>query len=441
MALLALAALAIDLTTLYVARSEAQRAADAAALAGAKIFATSGFTSGMLGSPSSGGAQSAVCNSPPPPVGTTIGSALAEQQAQAVAQQNTIAGIAATVIGTACDFSKANGQNPQFSVSVQRTALPTFFGRIWGVVPSQVTAVATAEAYNPSGQTVPVQVGSLKPWAIMNCDPYNTAGALNTNCSSASGYLIDPTTFAIAHPSTVVGEVFDLIEGSAGSHPSVTPGSLGNPAQTEFLALDIQPASAAALSCPSPAAAWGTCTSVLNSPSPTYTDTISCSSSVTYQCGDTLNVDPASGSGLTTPSSVNCLIHAQTRGFSSVGHGQDLFCGNANVPSCTHGAPVSITGGSQNPNSALRGVADISRSDSVVNVPIWQPCPVGGGCGSTVSVIGFLQLGIARYRATTNSTRAIVLNVAGCGSAPAGTGASGGGVSPIPVRLVGPPTG
>ncbi len=441
LALLALAALAIDLTTLYVARSEAQRAADAAALAGAKIFVTSGFTSGMFGSTSSGTAQDVVCNSPAPPVGNTVGTAMAEQQAQAVAQQNTIAGVNAVVLGTACDFSNGGGQNPQFTVSVQRTALPTFFGRIWGIVPASVSATATAEAYNPSGYTVPIQVGSLKPWGIMNCDPYNTGSGTNPNClssppGSSSGYFVDPTTYAIANPDTVVGEVFDLSEGSSSSHPTATAGS---PAQTQFLALDIQPASASALYCPSPGAPWGTCSSVFSGATPSYTDTISCSSSVTYKCGDTLNVDPSSGSGLTTPSSVNCLIHATTRGYSPTGHGQDLFCGNAVVPICTHGTPMTIAGGSQNPDTSLQGATNISRSDSVVNVPIWQPCPVGGPCGSTVTIIGFLQLGVTRFRGSpNNSIRAVVLNVAGCGSASGSAGASGGGVAPIPVRLVTP---
>ena len=44
LALLGMAALAIDIATLYVAHGEAQRAADAAALAGAKMFSTSGYT-------------------------------------------------------------------------------------------------------------------------------------------------------------------------------------------------------------------------------------------------------------------------------------------------------------------------------------------------------------------------------------------------------------
>jgi uncharacterized membrane protein len=41
----AMAALAIDVVTLYTARSEAQLAADAAALAGARVLANSGATS------------------------------------------------------------------------------------------------------------------------------------------------------------------------------------------------------------------------------------------------------------------------------------------------------------------------------------------------------------------------------------------------------------
>src|SRR5580700_9902258 len=49
--LLALAALAIDIATLYSARSEIQRAADAAALAGAKAIADSGITTLLLTDP------------------------------------------------------------------------------------------------------------------------------------------------------------------------------------------------------------------------------------------------------------------------------------------------------------------------------------------------------------------------------------------------------
>src|SRR5262249_26522906 len=43
--ILAMAALAVDVVIIYTARSEAQKAADAAALAGAKMFVTAGITS------------------------------------------------------------------------------------------------------------------------------------------------------------------------------------------------------------------------------------------------------------------------------------------------------------------------------------------------------------------------------------------------------------
>ena len=45
----AMAALSIDVVTLYTARSEAQLAADAAALAGARVLANSGMTSDTTG--------------------------------------------------------------------------------------------------------------------------------------------------------------------------------------------------------------------------------------------------------------------------------------------------------------------------------------------------------------------------------------------------------
>src|SRR5437667_7114384 len=87
MAMFAMAALAIDIVTLYVSEGEAQTAADATALAGAKVFVSSGFTSGQLGDPTLSTAQNLVCN------GST---GLADLQAQAVANHNLVAGTAPT---------------------------------------------------------------------------------------------------------------------------------------------------------------------------------------------------------------------------------------------------------------------------------------------------------------------------------------------------------
>src|SRR5439155_17988495 len=95
MALLAMAALAIDIVTLYVSEGEAQRVADAAALAGAKVFVSSGFTSWQLGDPALSTTQNIVCN------GST---GLADLQAQAVASHNRVAGTAPTTVTTSCNF-------------------------------------------------------------------------------------------------------------------------------------------------------------------------------------------------------------------------------------------------------------------------------------------------------------------------------------------------
>src|SRR5438552_19160523 len=162
--MLAMLALGIDIVSLYVAEGDAQRTADAAALAGAKVFVSSGFTSGQLGDPTSGTAQGLVCNG---------SSGLADLQAQAVAAPNLIAGVTATSVTTSCIFATSN---PQITVTVQRTGLPTFFARIWGARIISVSRSAKAEAYNPSGKSVPIQVRSVKPWLIPNCDATCASG-------------------------------------------------------------------------------------------------------------------------------------------------------------------------------------------------------------------------------------------------------------------------
>ena len=145
LALLGMAALAIDIATLYVAHGEAQRAADAAALAGAKMFAFSGYTSASATVPAAD-----ICQS-----GGPGAAAAANRQAEAVAAQNQVAGQAAVVQTITCDTTPAN---PQIAVTIHRTALPSFFGKIWGGAANSVSATAVAEAYNPSGSTAPIQV-------------------------------------------------------------------------------------------------------------------------------------------------------------------------------------------------------------------------------------------------------------------------------------------
>jgi hypothetical protein len=430
--LLALAALAIDVVTLYVSRNEAQRAADAAALAGAKAFVSSGYTSGWLD------------------IGTVcpgVNSGLAYQQALAVVAQNPVAGTTPTIT-TSCDFSRP--ENPRITVNVQRTGLPLFFARIWRRNSPGVSAQAAAEAFNPSGGTVPIAVSSVKPWAIPNCDPNpsHTTPA-NSNCGGGPGgaYFIDPSSNYGIPPSSVVGEVFDLceIQNPVGGHQWVRtdttrcppPPSPDTAPVLDMLATDV-PVSATSVSCPDPSAIWGTCSGI-DASSPSYPESIACANSNPLSCGQPLTIDPNTGTAATLShiifqEAALCMIHASNTG---PGNGQDLFCDHALVPSCSSGSPINVDGGGNNPSPALQGMNNISRSDSIVAVPLWDPGPNGAVGGPTVRIVGFLQLGIVRVR-IGGPLRVIVLNVAGCGSAayPPTNPISGGGVSPIPVRLV-----
>ncbi len=173
-AIVAMAALSIDVVTLYLAREEAQRSADAAALGAARVLSLSGVT----GDPQNAtGYWPAACTA-------------ATQAAQALANQSAVGNATATSVnvnflynGTAmanCTFTGANafGVNPQVQVKVIRTGLPTFFSRIWSRSTNSVSATATAEAFNSSGSgtfapngIVPVNPRCVKPWVVPNQDP------------------------------------------------------------------------------------------------------------------------------------------------------------------------------------------------------------------------------------------------------------------------------
>ncbi len=109
----AMAALSIDVVTIYTARSEAQLAADAAALAGARVLANSGATSSSSG-PSMLSAW-----------------ALAQTVALQVAQQNRVGGANLTAGNVNFVGPGTNNNNPTVTVRVQKIDLPTFFARIW----------------------------------------------------------------------------------------------------------------------------------------------------------------------------------------------------------------------------------------------------------------------------------------------------------------------
>ncbi|MFZ1160018.1 MAG: pilus assembly protein TadG-related protein, partial [Candidatus Sulfotelmatobacter sp.] len=237
-AIMAMAALSIDAVTLYLANAEAQRSADSAALAAARVISLSGIT----GTASTGTQVSywqQICG------GST---SLATQTAQAVATQNTVGGVSATVtvtysVGTGtpnADCSTLNAGfavNPLVTVKVQRT-LPTFFARIWGKTGSSVSATAAAEGYNPSGSAtyvasgiIPVQPRCVKPWVVPNFDPLSPQPHGNPAPPPATLYcgeagqpacnpLVNLTNGSIQNPGVstggtgangIIGETFWLV--------------------------------------------------------------------------------------------------------------------------------------------------------------------------------------------------------------------------------------
>src|SRR5271166_3068052 len=222
-AIIAMAAMSIDLVTLYLAREEAQRAADAAALAAARIISVSGITGG--GDPSgltSGPYWRAVCGS---------ASGWATQAAAAAAAQNSVGGLAGTVltlsysdgVSSNIDCSTLSATfavNPMVTVQVQRTGLPSFFSRIWGNPGNSISASATAEGFNPSasdvngvvasGSVTPVQPQCVKPWIVPNLDPINPTAP--TFVTLANGQITTPgINLSGLAAGAVIGETFNLV--------------------------------------------------------------------------------------------------------------------------------------------------------------------------------------------------------------------------------------
>ena len=427
--MLGLAALGIDVVTLYVARTEAQRAAEAAALAGARAFVASGFTSGQLGLVSSSAAQDQVCVS-----GGSAGSGAANQEALAVAAQNLVAGQAASVQSVTCSFSP-QPENPQITVSVQRNDLPTFFSRIWGRRGNSVTATATAEAFNPSGSSVPIQVISVKPWLIPNCYPDPTI----PSASCLNPYFLDPNQrYALNNPAAYVGQRVEF-------SPRISKTPL---VKSQYYLLDLSSVPGQATVCPSPNTAPATSCALVGNGG--YLDDIACGNRNELTCGSVVQLHNGPPSLLSdTVAGTQCLIHTtSTYTFSilpapppfppplscPIDANSDCFAATGLI-----GSPVIINGGQANPNTALQNVNNISRSDSIVTVPIVDGtndlCNPSCSSGPSAQVIGFLQLGI-QYVTPTADIGAVILNAAGCDPSGSGNVVSGSGVTPVPVRLI-----
>lgn len=394
--ILLLAGLAIDLVAFYLGRSEAQRAADAGALAGAQQFVLSGFTSG-------GVTQGAV---------TT----LATDAATAAAEQNEVGGQTLTTSNITVpgpDFSRAG--NPLITVQISES-LPTFFMSIFGVSTVTVATTATAEAYNPGGSTGsgPTFCATcLKPFLMPNCDPVHTAPA-NPVCPGGGnyGYFINPNGTVAnpgLYPTGVVGEQWTLHTNQVASH-------------WYEIAFDCS-----------------------QSGNNFATNVQYCTNDV-FNCGSTLCVLDGNKVG-PNDQAVSCLITYNTGCKSNGNTSTDSITVNSNG-----NPPFTITAGTGNPFFAAG--TTIAQSASIVTVPLFAGQDIGSG-GTSVTVVGYLQVFIQQIKhgggggGSDDFITVTIMNASSCGtqggSACGTTGAGntggggtvgGGGAGFIPVRLV-----
>jgi type II secretory pathway pseudopilin PulG len=440
--IVAMAGLSIDVGTLYQAKAEAQRAADSAALAAARMISLSGIT----GDPTKGstdGSWSAICGA----------GGAATTAATTVAQQNFIGGAVASTITVNYGIGSAGASstscvglgtgfavNPVVTVYVQQAKLPTFFARVFSLVPggtssnSGVSATASAEVFNPSdssavaSQTIPVQPRCVKPWIIPNIDPGNGNA---TFVATADGSITNGGVLQLG--GGVIGESFNLnadcVPGAANCNP--TAGNMiNNPPQMNSAApqpfLEYVPATVSGTSVAAPSCSSGG-----------YQQSIAgCDQGMVYACGTsggapqidfTENPVKPSGVGGDTSTAVQCLIN------NSSGAGQDMLV-TTNIPAF----PFQIQAGSQNPlvKATLVNSTDvITSSNSIVTVPIYDSssgAPLVAG--QSLTIVGFLQVFINNVDSTTGNLNVTVLNVAGCSNA--ATAAPVNGTSPVSIRLI-----
>lgn len=464
-AIIAMAALSIDVVTLYLARMETQRTADTAALAAARVISVSGITGDVMTDTTS---WQAICGA----------SGIATQAAKAVASQtvenasptvtvNYSSQGASTGVSDCSALTSAFTINPTVIVQVTRSGLPTLFSRMWNRNTNSVSATAMAEAFNPSnsasiaagGEVIPVWPRCVKPWIVPNRDPLSPAPSGTTYCDQGTppgtcSQLIDPQTGQIQHSGIslsgtntngVIGERFWLIPNclhrvtgvcSLRSNPPLanhtTGGTGGSIPGTPPYNLVYWPGQTVNASVAVPSAASG---------GSLYEQAVAgCDQTTVYQCGVQSSVasnpnmvdlseNPAS-TGDTTNGVMALIRENNPNPSGGQPDGQDTL----NPYAAPAAYPFQILAGTSNPY--VTAGLPVSGSSSIATVPIYDGASLASTTGtSPVTIIGFLQVFINSADQYGN-VDVTVLNVSGCGNGTNPTGTAVVGSSPVPVRLI-----
>jgi hypothetical protein len=372
--LLGMGALAIDLASLYVARNESQRAADSAALAGAKVFVESGcVTSGDC----------------------TSQEGTATDRANQVASQILVGGQPVTV--QSISFNEASN-NPQITVQVQSANLSIYFAGAIGVTTAPtVGASATAEAYNPSGTAggPTFCTGCLRPWLIPNCNPAITPGPA---CGGTQAFLLNPgTNYGVANPGCVssggvVGETLQIAIETDSTH---------------FAAVDNGDSLA------------------------NYQQSITTCNTGQLTCGTSVHTLPGTKSAFTTPG-VDTLLHIGP-GIVGLNQGQDWIDTAVCPPQIHAGARNPLVN-----QGVIGQDAVVATSDSIVTAYIYDwSLPLTPATSQPELITGFAQIFVTQVDAN-GDVWGVILGLAGCGNSGGGCGGSGSikGPTMLPVRLI-----
>src|SRR5690348_858284 len=380
--LFAFAALAIDLGILYTARTSAQHAADAGALAGAYTF------------------QDAAKSQP----------AAAQNAAIAVAVQNKILGQPLT----AADFTPsaaspcpatsastgvcADTTNRRVTVYIARTGaagIGTFFARAIGWRSVGVATRATAEASTQAGGS-----HCLKPVDIANT-VVATDPTIIQACSDGQ-YL-----FAPGSP----GQLTSFAQGQMGQQIVLRPvGPKNASVPSQYASLDFG-AGASTYSC--------VIAHCLNDPSCKVDPAIL--ANFTGKCGDSLQTQNGNDPNKTYWGIADLI--------SPTGAAADSwYQGNPTSQGfvfCSESAP------STNCDSSLWR----DTSQSLITAPVWDNCKTAIGSGKqTVPLIGFVEVFVDQANKGTGDIMAHLVTGSSCGGG-SGPG-TGSGPAAIPIRLI-----
>jgi hypothetical protein len=374
--LLGMGALAIDLASLYVARNESQRAADSAALAGAKVFVESGcVTSGDC----------------------TSQEGTATDRANQVASQILVGGQPVTV--QSISFNESF-QNPQITVQVQSANLSIYFAGAIGVTTAPtVGASATAEAYNPSGLAggPTFCTGCVRPWLIANCNPSFPGCLLNAG-----------SNYSVASPGCVT-----------------SGGVIGAPLQiaietnnTKFAGVDN----------------GGSLANYRQSITTCNTGQLSCGTAV-----NTLPVAFAGQNIPFTTSGVDTLLHIGP-GNVGLNQGQDWIDTTACPPQIHAGALNPLVNQGVIGQDALVATSDSIVTAYIFDGTLSPPVPPAlpfPQPSQSIPITGFAQIFVTQVDAN-GDVWGVILGVAGCGSGGGACGGSSSikGPTMLPVRLI-----